>query len=399
MEKYDIAVVGGGPAGLSAAYSAANGGARVVLFEKDASIAHNIRTSGVTWISNIERLGITSDYYNPINNYSFTSPSNEAIIKSSRPESCVLDVRKVYQHLAFEAAGAGAKIMVRSQVIDIIKDRDDKISGLKIRTPEGILSVEASLIIDASGFSSVVAKRLGVVNSWNTYGVGAEYECYCDKVDVETWHLMVGSRYSNAGYAWVFPVSKNRIRIGVGIGKPYSSEDPTEKLHSIMEKRPKPLDRMGRIQPVEYHFGFIPNEGIRRPTVYDHLLLVGDSAGQSNPLVLEGIRYAIEFGRLAGVVGARAIPNGANKESLRDYEIDWRNKVGSKINSALKVQSRWMSLSDDEWDKEIAILSDLSAEEFLDFIKADFTKKTVFRLAISHPKLAARNLFNMVLKR
>jgi digeranylgeranylglycerophospholipid reductase len=156
---------------------------------------------------------------------------------------------------------------------------------------------------------------------------------------------------------------------------------------------------MGRIQPVEYHFGFIPNEGIRRPTVYDHLLLVGDSAGQSNPLVLEGIRYAIEFGRLAGVVGARAIPNGANKESLRDYEIDWRNKVGSKINSALKVQSRWMGLSDDEWDKEIAILSDLSAEEFLDFIKADFTKKTVFRLAISHPKLAARNLFNMVLKR
>ena len=173
MEKYDIAVVGGGPAGLSAAYSAASGGARVVLFEKDASIAHNIRTSGVTWISNIERLGITSDYYNPITNYSFTSPSNEAIIKSSRPESCVLDVRKVYQHLAFEAAGAGAKIMVRSQVFDIIKDRDDKISGLKIRTPEGILSVEASLIIDASGFSSVVAKRLGVVNSWNTYGVGA----------------------------------------------------------------------------------------------------------------------------------------------------------------------------------------------------------------------------------
>jgi digeranylgeranylglycerophospholipid reductase len=58
-----------------------------------------------------------------------------------------------------------------------------------------------------------------------------------------------------------------------------------------------------------------------------------------------------------------------------------------------------MGLSDDEWDKEIAILSDLSAEEFLDFIKADFTTKTVFRLAISHPKLAARNLFNLVLKR
>ena len=95
----------------------------------------------------------------------------------------------------------------------------------------------------------------------------------------------------------------------------------------------------------------------------------------------------------------RAISNGSNKESLRDYEIAWRNKVGSKISSALRVQSRWMGLSDDEWDKEIEILRDLSAEEFLDFIKADFTTKTVIRLAINHPKLAARNLFNMVLKR
>ena len=44
-EKFDIAVVGGGPAGLSAAYTAAKAGAKVILFEKDQSIAHNIRTS------------------------------------------------------------------------------------------------------------------------------------------------------------------------------------------------------------------------------------------------------------------------------------------------------------------------------------------------------------------
>lgn len=399
IEKYDVAVVGGGPAGLSAAYSAAKAGARVIVFEKDASIAHNIRTSGVTWITNIERLGINSNYYNPINNYSFISPSNEVMIKSNRAESCVLDVRKVYQHLAFEAAQAGARIMVRSHVFDIIKDKHNKIAGLNIRTPKGNLSVESSLVIDASGFNSAVAKRLGIVGNWNTYGVGAEYECYCDKVDLETWHLMVGSPYSQAGYSWVFPVSRNRIRVGVGIGKPHSEEDPATKLHWIMEKRLKPLDKMGRIQPIEYHFGFIPNEGVKRSSVYDHLLLVGDSAGQSNPLVLEGIRYAIEFGRLAGSVGARAIPNGCSRESLKDYEIAWRNKIESKINSALRVQSRWMRLSDEEWDKEIEILRDLSAEEFLDFIKAEFTTKTVIKLAINHPKLAARNLFNIILKR
>ncbi|MFL6361957.1 MAG: FAD-dependent oxidoreductase, partial [Nitrososphaeraceae archaeon] len=41
MVDYDIAVVGGGPAGLSAAYAAAKCKANVILFEKDESIAHN----------------------------------------------------------------------------------------------------------------------------------------------------------------------------------------------------------------------------------------------------------------------------------------------------------------------------------------------------------------------
>ncbi|HEY7570637.1 MAG TPA: NAD(P)/FAD-dependent oxidoreductase [Nitrososphaeraceae archaeon] len=399
MERYDIAIVGGGPAGLSAAYSASREGSKVILFEKDASIAHNIRTSGVTWISSMDKLGISGSFYNPIKNYSFISPSNEIMISGERAESCVLDVRRVYQHLAFEAAAAGTKIMVRSTVHDIIKDMSGNLAGLKVSTPEGNLTIEACMFIDASGFNSVVAKRMGVVNGWNSYGVGAEYECYCEKVEVDTWNLMVGSSYSSAGYAWVFPVSKNRIRVGVGTGKPYSNEDPTTQLHSILQKRLKPLDRMGRIEPVEFHFGFIPNDGIQRPSVYDRLILVGDSAGQSNPLVLEGIRYAIEFGRLAGAIAAKAISKGSYKESLLEYENVWRKQIGSKINSAMKVQSRWMGLSDAEWDREIDILRDLSAEEFLDFIKAEFTTKNVLKLAMNHPKLAARNLFNLVLRR
>ena len=114
---------------------------------------------------------------------------------------------------------------------------------------------------------------------------------------------MVGDKFSDAGYAWIFPISKQRVRIGTGVGRPESISDPIKKLNSIMESKITPLDELGRIQPIEFHYGFIPNEGSRQSTIFDGLLLVGDSAGQANPLVLEGIRFAIEFGRIAGDSG------------------------------------------------------------------------------------------------
>jgi digeranylgeranylglycerophospholipid reductase len=398
-EKCDIVVVGGGPAGLSAAYAAAKGGAKVVLFEKDEAIAHSVRTSGVTWISEMERLGIPGEYYNPIQNYRFVSPSNDVLIRGSVSKSCVLEVRATYQYLAFLAAKAGAQIRIKSNVNNVIKE-GDKVIGVKLSTPKGDLTVRSTLVIDASGFSTTVGRKAGVAGECKRYGVGAEYECYCDDIDSATWVLMVGQKYSDAGYAWVFPLSRNRVRIGVGIGRPESSAEPLEKLHKIIENRLKPLDAIGdgKIQPIELHYGFIPNEGVRQSSIADGLIMVGDSAGQSNPLVLEGIRYAIEFGRLAGKVGVKSLSYNACRESLLEYERFWKARVESKIQSALKVQMRWLGLTDEEWDKEIEILRDMSVDEFLDFIKADFTAGKIMKLALHHPKMAARQLFNMILK-
>jgi digeranylgeranylglycerophospholipid reductase len=394
METYDIAVVGGGPAGLSAAYAAAKAGGKVILLEKDESIAHSIRTSGVTWIDEIEKLGISSEHYNPIKNYSFISSANEATIRGITPQACVLNVRSTYQHLAMLAAEAGAEIMVRSRVTNVVTTPEDRrICGLKAKTPKGETVIDCKVVIDASGFSSSIARCLGIVKEWRRYGIGAEYECYCENLDHETWVLMVGAKYSDAGYAWIFPVSKNKARIGVGVGRPESYSDPLQKLNEIMDKKLRPLDEIGKIQPIELHYGFIPNEGPRTPIVYDSLILVGDSAGQSNPLVLEGIRYAIEYGRLAGKI---AMKQNCSKEGLAEYEKIWRDENQATITSALRVQKRWIGLSDEEWNREIDILREMSVDEFVDFIKADFTIGKLLKFALNHPKLATRQLLGLV---
>ena len=394
---YDIVVVGAGPAGSSAAFQASKNGAKVALLEKEESVAETVRTSGVTWIQNIKEFGIPDDCFNPIKNYSFCSPNNEVTISDSIPQAAVLDVRKTYRWLAQQAKEKGADIFIKTIVKDVIKNKNGDIIGVIANSAEEEMSFFGKIVIDASGFGSVVGKSMGLVTQWERFGAGAEYEVKAENVDPETWWLMVGQKYSPAGYAWIFPVSKDTVRIGVGVGKPESSIDPTERLKELMESKQGPIKKLGKITPIEFHYGLIPNDGLSRKTVYNNLIMVGDSAGQANPLVLEGIRYAIKFGRVAGKVSAEALKSGKTDEmALMPYEENWRKEIESKIKSAGKVQDRWMGLSDEQWDKELDIIKELKPDEFLDFIKADFGLSNMLKLATRHPKLAVRQLFGLV---
>src|SRR5256886_7733715 len=90
------------------------------------------------------------------------------------------------------------------------------------------------------------------------------------------------------------------------------------------------LFRSGKIQPIEFHYGFIPNQGFRSCTVSDGIILVGDSAGQANPLLLEGIRYAIEFGRLAG------------RSEEHTSELQSQSNLVCRLLLEKKISCRWL---------------------------------------------------------
>ena len=394
--EYDLIVVGAGPAGSSAAYAAAKNGIKVALLEKEENVAQTVRTSGVTWIDYAKEFGIPEDCYNPIRTYNFCSPNNTVSITDNKPKAAVLDVRKTYRFLADMAKKNGAEIFVNTNVTNVITE-NGSIVGVKASSSNSEMIFHARMLIDASGFQSAVSKSLGLVKQWERFGVGAEYEAEVENVKSDTWWLMVGQMYSPAGYAWIFPLGKNIVRIGVGVGKPESDVDPTQRLDELIEKGAGPIKDLGKITKKEFHYGLIPNEGLSRKTVYDNLILVGDTAGMANPLVLEGIRYAIKYGRVAGDVASKAIKSGDTSEkALQYYEEIWKKEIESKIKSAHKVQARWLELSDSEWDKEIDIISNLTADEFLDFVRADFTISKLVKIAAHHPILAVRQLFNII---
>ena len=394
-ESYDVIVVGGGPAGSSAAMQAARDGANVLLVEREPEIAATVRTSGVTWMETIREYGIPRSCYNPIKNYGFCSPDNQVLVKGDRYGAAVLDVRGAYRWLARQAQEAGARILTGINVNGARRNKN----GIEITGSghQGKIQAQGSIIIDASGFPGAVIKYLKLAPPWSRFGAGAEYELEAENVEHDTWWLMVGSMYSPAGYAWIFPISPSRVRVGVGVAKPQRSEDPRRILDDLLANGTGPVGSLGKTRILEYHYGLIPNSGIDRSSVYERVILAGDTAGQANPLVLEGIRYAIRFGRMAGSTAAKAaLQDDASLDMLRHYEKAWRSEAESRIKSAYKVQKRWLDLTDPQWDRELDIINELNADQFLAFVRADFGLYNMTKLAVRHPKLAVRQLFGLL---
>jgi len=174
--------------------------------------------------------------------------------------------------------------------------------------------------------------------------------------------------------------------------------DPLKQLIYLLDKRSGPLKALGRICPLEFHYGVVPNQGPRDCTVADRVLLVGDSAGQLNPLLLEGIRFAIRFGRIAGKAAKNVIEkDGAVRLLLDEYEEEWKKEIWSDFHLGLNVQKKWLKLSNEQWDKEISILNSLPTKAVLELLQAQFSTRNLTRLIVHHPELLKSQSFSVIL--
>jgi digeranylgeranylglycerophospholipid reductase len=384
---FDIAIAGGGPAGLSAAYSAASAGASVLLVEQGSEIGSPTRTSGGSFARELLDLDIPHTYLHSIMRIRFVSPHRSAVFEYPDPIFCVMDVRGVYQHLASVAARAGAKIWLASKALNLIREKERTVGiSVETRTKKNV-DIRSDVVIDATGYRGALADAAGIRPRIRRFGVGAEYDMFAPHCDQDEAVLVVGRQFAPSGYGWVCPWGNDRVRVGVGVIHPDDASDPVTLLEPFVEAVSNIGVNLSGAQPIEYHFGLIPSD-MAEHFVGEGLVAVGDAAGHASTLVGEGIRWAIKAGRLAGKCAARAAREGdTSEDSLGQFQAEWLRKYGRDLRIANMINRRISTWDDRKWDERTELLSLFSAEEFATALQTDFSFSWALGLAWAHPRL------------
>lgn len=394
----DIVIIGAGPAGLSAAETAAKHDVDVMVLEKSSEIGYPIHTSGGSWIKDLVDLGISDRFFHPIKKCRFISPNKEADFVFDEPYACVLDVRGLYQFMAEKAAQAGAKIKVNTKVLEPIIE-GGYVEGVKASSIDGILEINAKVTIDASGFSSVAAKKAGLHTGFKRFGVGAEYDLYAPEYNQDESILIVGSHVAPSGYGWVFPHGNNRVRVGVGSIHPISTDDPRKYLNKLITETPGVSEAFTNSAQIEYHHGVIPSEGLVKKNVSNGLIVVGDAAGQINALVGEGIRYAMLFGKFAGNTAADSVLDSDYSEIYFEKYQRFCDEFRKKIEITYEINKRIAQYTDEKWDKRVEMISKLTPNQFADFIKGDFSLGWIIEVLLKNPSFISSTTFSLIKKK
>ena len=153
IEKYeihtDVLVLGSGPSGFAAAYSAAKNGAKVILVEQSGDVG-GISTSGLMshWTGSCG----SPLYYEILKR---TSQNNEGEFKNKITN--LIDPEKLktlYLEMLYEV---GCKVMLYTFAEDAICD-GDKILGATVINKSGKTDIFAKITIDATGDGDIAAR-------------------------------------------------------------------------------------------------------------------------------------------------------------------------------------------------------------------------------------------------
>jgi digeranylgeranylglycerophospholipid reductase len=366
QNRYDVVIVGGGPAGLTAARVLGEAGATALVIEKDRQIAELVRTSGGTWIRDMAEHGVPESMCHPFRRIRLVTPGSEATFEHAQARACVLDVRRVYRHLAARSARAGA--LVR---------RGDGRNEL----------IRADIVVDASGYAARPSRGFGVPIATRAYGVGFEEEMEAPAYDQEEAVFLFGRQFAPEGYAWAFPCGQGRVRVGVGVPLPSSGPGPAERARRLRSSSAHLRGALIGARTVEVHRGIVPFSPPSAPLVWNGLVRVGDAAGHASALAGEGIRLAMDAGSMAGRAIADALNDGGPASArLPAYERGWRRTRARELRAAWRLHRGLLQREDDEWERLGRALRPLSADQLDRLFRSRYSAAWLLGVIVRSPR-------------
>jgi flavin-dependent dehydrogenase len=348
MSKHDAIVIGGGPAGSSAASILAMNGRRVVLLEKEKFPRYHIGESLLPFgFFTMDRLGIRHKMQGShfVKKYSvqFVSPDG----RSSQPfyffNHLEHEASQTWQVLRSEfdqmlldnAREKGAEVIEEMTVREAIRE-NGAVKGVKAVDKNGEAhEFHAPITIDASGRDAFFVTR----NGWKIR------DPYLNKIAVWTYYkgamrdegfdegATTVAYVPEKGWFWYIPLAGDIVSVGVVAEKDYlfnGTRDPQAIFHREVENNVWVKEHLA----VGEQFGPYRITGEysyrSRHCAADGLILAGDAFAFLDPVFSSGVMMALRSGELAADAAHAALTDGDfSAARFTDYGAEFCTRIES----------------------------------------------------------------------
>ena len=387
-EKTDIAVIGGGPAGLIAAREAAKRGIEVTIFEEDGEIGVPCHCAGLLSLEGLKEIHVPLDdsyIQNRVRGAHFFSPSKLSFtVERREPVACVVNRSCFDRFLAEQAVHAGARLMLKSRIRSI-----KRVDG-KVLLVGDSGEVTADMAIDAEGVVSHLIKKIGLqpLQARNLLPA-IQYDLTGTCIDPDYVEIHTGRNLAPQFFAWVIPLNENSARVGLACRE----TNTRKRLQTFIKDRFKG-ENLTKTRTLS---GLLTTTGPIPRTFHDNFIAVGDVAGQVKPTTGGGVIWGGICAVTAGETATEAVKAETfTGDFLENYQARWREKLGKEVSLTLLARRILNKLSDKTIDKVFESVKrsnlhrELSEEGDMDFQAASILrlikKKDILKILASSMK-------------